>query len=80
MPWPSRTRTAIAAHRNIAGDPQRVASLGESIATPADRYLSGGRMQWQYLQAVMTMLRRTPCGDTASGIAAVMDGLTRCRG
>jgi ubiquinone/menaquinone biosynthesis C-methylase UbiE len=40
----------IAAYRNIAGDPDRVAALDRDLAQLGDRYLAGSStMEWEYL-------------------------------
>ena len=45
----------IMAYRNIGDDPARVAELDAAIAAHADRYLTDGRMEWEYLRAVLTV-------------------------
>ena len=42
----------IAAYRNIADDPARVAELDQVLADLGDRYLSDGHMPWGYLLVV----------------------------
>jgi hypothetical protein len=44
----------IAAYRNIADDPARVAELDQVLADLGDRYLSDGHMPWGYLLVVAT--------------------------
>ncbi|MBD0863113.1 methyltransferase domain-containing protein [Gordonia sp. zg691] len=45
----------IMTYRNIGDDAARVAELDAAIAAHADRYITNGRMEWEYLQAVMTV-------------------------
>lgn len=42
----------IAAFRNIAGDPGRVAELDAAMAALADRHLTAGVMDWEYLLVI----------------------------
>ncbi|MDQ2781842.1 MAG: class I SAM-dependent methyltransferase [Actinomycetota bacterium] len=45
----------IAAYRNVADDPERIASLDREIAEVADRFgASTGVMEWEYLLVVAT--------------------------
>ena len=44
----------IAAYRNIADDPTKVAELDQILADLGDRYLDGGHMPWEYLVVVAT--------------------------
>ncbi len=46
----------IVTFRNIADDPTRVAELDTAIAELADRHITDGRMEWEYLQAVLTVV------------------------
>ncbi|GAC00951.1 putative methyltransferase [Gordonia namibiensis NBRC 108229] len=46
----------IVTFRNIADDPTRVAALDTAIAELADRYITDGHMEWEYLQAVLTVV------------------------
>lgn len=46
----------IVAYRNIADDAPRTAELDAAIAGLADRHLSDGRMEWEYLQAILTVV------------------------
>lgn len=45
----------IMAYRNVGDDPARVDELDAAIAVHADRYLTDGRMEWEYLRAVLTV-------------------------
>ena len=44
----------IAAYRNIADDPARVAELDQVLADLGDRYLQDGHMPWEYLLVTAT--------------------------
>jgi SAM-dependent methyltransferase len=44
----------IAAYRNIADNPTRVAELDRILADLGDRYLQDGHMRWEYLLVVAT--------------------------
>ncbi|HWI33428.1 MAG TPA: SAM-dependent methyltransferase, partial [Lapillicoccus sp.] len=44
----------IAAYRNIADDPTKVAELDQILADLGDRYVDGGHMPWEYLIVVAT--------------------------
>jgi SAM-dependent methyltransferase len=44
----------LAAYRNIADDPERVAELDRLLTDLGDRYLQDGHMPWEYLLVVAT--------------------------
>ena len=50
----------IAAYRNIADDPARVAELDQVLADLGDRYLQDGHMPWEYLLFTARPRLRTP--------------------
>lgn len=45
----------IVTYGTIADDPARVAELDAAIDELADHYIAGGRMEWEYLQAILTV-------------------------